>query len=143
MGWLGAMLAKPLIKKFGKPLLMMFALGLISWWVSHQWHQYTEGLVAKGDRAGYERARSEFEKRIAAADDDNRRVEEAIAAATEKFVAAVAESDSRRVRSEQIIRDRLVTKVETMNNGEECRVPKDVIEERNKIRALGPEGENK
>jgi vacuolar-type H+-ATPase subunit E/Vma4 len=130
-------LAKPLVKYLGGALLV----GIVLWIAVAKFNNWKDSIREEGRLAGRAEVTQEFQAIVDENNKVNRRVEKRVDEALTGFVTRL-ESTLDRVRgqSAQIagdINQQIKRNPEKFNN-QVCVTPKDTIESRNAIRALGP-----
>lgn len=137
---IAAFLAKPLIKRFGKYFLGAIAIGLLSWFIIGKWNDFKDDLVEQGRKKGVAEATEKFNKQIADNDRRNRKVEEQTEKTVIKFVDRIVKTNNKRKDEEQEISEDINDNIDKLSNNDVCYVSDEIIEDRNRIRALGPQG---
>ncbi len=136
-----AFFAKPLIKKFLPYFLGALFLSIIIGWGVHKWHGYRDSLVEQGRQAGVAQMRDAYQKQVAANNQLNRFVEQRIQQGINDFSTKYEKDRQARILKEKAsmgaIENKIAARPELYTNPA-CQIPPDMIAERNRIRALGP-----
>lgn len=135
----GAFLARPLVKYLGGALL----IGLALWFAIAQFNNWKDGIREEGRLQGRAEVTKEFQAIVDENNRVNRKVEAKVDEALNKFVGKL-EKTLDRVRGDSAkiaggIVDQINRNPQVFNN-KQCETPKETIDARNAIRALGPKG---
>jgi hypothetical protein len=126
-----------LTKPFVKYLVGAVGVALLLWFLVHKFHGYQESLRQEGR----EQAMAKVALIVRANDQNNRSLEQSLQSMLNQFGqrldTSLATMDAKQRQSQQNIRTIIQSRPQVFRNPA-CNTPKDVIDERNRIRALGP-----
>lgn len=131
-----------ILSYLAKPWVKYVAIGLVAalafWFCVHQWNGFKEGLRQEGR----DQVTAKVQQAIKTNDANNRSLEQALqeslAGFGTKLDVTLTKLDQRQQVSTQTISKIIRDRPQVFNNPV-CVTPPDVIAERNKIRAEGPE----
>lgn len=133
----GAFFARPLVKYLGGALL----IGLAVWFAVHSFNNWKDGIREEGRLQGRAEVTKEFQAIVDENNRVNRKVEQKVDDALNRFVGKLEITLSKvRTDSAKIaggIVDQINKNPGVFNN-KQCETPKETIDARNAIRALGP-----
>ena len=128
------------LKPYWKYIVIVVALVGAYVYAKNKWTDYRDNLIEQSRVEGYNKARDDFKTRIGAANDENAKKTEDLADLTDDYKDLQKKKSNQRVVKETEYKTN-IKKIFIDRDGTTCDLPQEVIDNRNAIRALGPNGE--
>lgn len=131
--------AKPLFKKFGKYFIGAVLLGLLIWFLHNTWDNYKQSIYDEGYSNGVEDTTKKFKKIVEENNKRNREIENDINKSVKDIDKKITKKRVTRKKNEEKLSKDIMKEISELEDEEACVIPVDIINNRNRIRELGPE----